>query len=441
MSETMATAISFLGLALIVLIPYLWWIRRKEYRSKSRREEAKVLGLDKAIAQHPLINQSSCIGCASCVLACPEHALGMIEGVAELVQPAKCVGHGICAEACPVSAIRIVLDPTKSTAEIPILDETYQSNIPNIYLVGELGGMALIRNAIFQGKTVVDHIHEKLKVEPRLSTDLRDLVIVGAGPSGLSAALRAKEHGLDFVVLEKENSPGGAILSYPRQKLVMTVPVEIPVYGWLRKRELSKEDLLNLWTDIIRQTALNVDCSEKLENVVQQDGHLAVTTASGRTIHTRHVSLALGRRGTPRKLGIPGEDSAKVAYQLIEAVKYAQKKILVVGAGDSAIEAALGLANQKGTTVTLANRGDDFPGAKPKNRDRIKDAASQGRLTVLYASKTREIFSDAVEIETPDGLKRIDNDYVFAFIGGEMPTPFLKKIGIEFMAKERSIAA
>ena len=438
MSESLWTLLATILLLLLIFLPYVIVVRRSSKKQEKKRDHAIAMGKDKPVAQHPRIDQSLCIGCSSCVIACPEGALGLIDGIAELVQPSKCVGHGICAEACPVSGIKIVLDPTKSTAEIPLLDETYESSVPNVYLIGEIGGMALIRNAIFQGKHVIDSISEKLKYQNlRHEEGLYDVVIIGAGAAGLSAGLRAMENDLKFLILEKEDKPGGAILSYPRQKLVMTIPVEIPKYGWMRKKELSKEELLALWDHIIKKTGMEVLCNQKLENVTRENGHLLVETQTGNQYRAKNVVLALGRRGTPRKLNVPGEHSSKVTYQLIEAGKYENSKVMVVGAGDSGVEAAIGLAKQKGITVSLINNGDSFPRAKPKNQERIKEFEVNGKVTVFYNSKVVEIKPSSATINTPQGEKEIENNFVFVFAGGEMPTPFLKKIGVEFMKKER----
>ncbi len=438
MNESLWTLLLSVGLLLIIFVPYVVIVRRSSKKQQKKRDQAIALGKDKPVAQHPRVDQSLCIGCSSCVIACPEGALGLIDGVAELVLPAKCVGHGICAEACPVSGIKIVLNPTKSVAEIPLLDETYESNIPNVYLIGELGGMALLRNAIFQGKHVIDAISEKARYQASKRTaGVYDVAIVGAGAAGLSAGLRAIENELNYILIEKEDTPGGAILSYPRQKLVMTVPVEIPKYGWMRKKELSKEELLELWNHIIIKTGLSVQCNQKLENVTRENGHLRIQTASGAEFLANNLVLALGRRGTPRKLNVPGENTSKVTYQLIDAGKYENGKLLVVGAGDAGVEAAVGLSKQKGTVVSLVNTGDAFPKAKQKNQDRIKEAEANGLIKIFYNSTTKEIKEKSVIIQTTDGDKEIENDFVFVFAGGELPTPFLKKIGIEFMQKER----
>ncbi len=442
MSDGPITFLLTITLLFLVFLPYLYFTKRKQARVQVRKNEALALG-QRPVAQHPLIDQGRCIGCSACVIACPEHALGMIDGIAELVYPGKCIGHGICAEACPVSGIKIVLDSAKSTIELPVVDENYQSNITNLFLIGELGGMALIRNAIFQGRTVIEGITETLrkkKINPHSSPEY-DVIIVGAGAAGLSAALMANKNGLKYLLLEREASVGGAILSYPRQKLVMTTPVEIPQYGLLRKRELSKEELLAIWNDVVQKNSLVVTTGQRVDHITTENSLFTVTTESGSIYKGRHIVLALGRRGTPRKLNVPGENSPKVSYGLIEAVRYKHSHIIVVGAGDSGVEAAIALSKQVGTHVTVINRGSDFSRINPKNRDRILEAEKNKNLVTYYDSGVQEIQEKRVLVKSPTGIVEIENDYVFVFAGGELPTPFLKKIGIEFVQKNREIAA
>ncbi len=436
--------LTFLGGAVIIaliFIPYMIHTVRKSRANRSKRDESRALGKGKPVAQHPLIDHTRCIGCSSCVYACPEHALGIIDGVSELIQPAKCVGHGLCAEACPVSGIRIVLDPAVSTAEIPLLDENFQTTIPHLYLVGEIGGMALLRNAVYQGRSVIrtiaDYIDSQRQDSPK---DVHDVIIVGAGPAGLSAALQSAGLQLNYLLIEKESTPGGAILSYPRQKLVMTVPVEIPGHGWLKKRELSKEELLELWNGIIEKNHLQIRCGEKLENVIRDNGQFRVVTSAKNEYRALNVVLALGRRGTPRKLDVPGETLPKTAYQLLDPSGYERKRVAVVGAGDSAAEAAIALSRQKGTVVTVINRGGDFGKAKEKNQHRLQEAETNRYIKIYYNARIQEIREQSVIIIREQEITELPNDYCFVFAGGEMPTPFLKKIGIEFMKKERTVS-
>jgi thioredoxin reductase len=160
-------------------------------------------------------------------------------------------------------------------------------------------------------------------------------VIAGAGPAGLTAALAAHANGMRYIVLE-QGSIGGTIFHYPRQKLVLTSPVELPLYGKLKASEIAKEELLKIWLDIVQTNKLNIQTNAKLESVSPIQGGFKIGY-SGSTITTKNIILALGRRGSPRKLVVPGEEQPKVTYQLIEAEAYVQKRILIVGGGDSAI--------------------------------------------------------------------------------------------------------
>jgi thioredoxin reductase/Pyruvate/2-oxoacid:ferredoxin oxidoreductase delta subunit len=437
MNEKILTFAVMIFLLLLVMASYWILVRRRSRKHKAHMALAASLGHGKPIAQHPLINERMCIGCGACTIVCPEKALGLIDGVSHMVHPARCVGHGICAETCPVSAITIVLDPGSSTAGLPVLDTTFQSQVSRIYVIGELGGMALIRNAVSQGKQVVDTIAGQPRPAPA-SSDAYDLIIVGAGPAGLSAALRAMERGLKFVIMEKESSPGGTILNYPRQKLVLTAPLKIPYYGWLKKRELTKEELMEIWKEILQTTGLPVLAGKTLSGVRREGELLIAETMDGSKIPGRNVVLALGRRAHPRKLGVPGESSAKVTYQLLDASQYRNSSVLVVGAGDSAIEAALGLSMQKGAIVALANRGDAFAKAKPRNRDRILEAAGQKRVQVFYNTEVADIGPAEVVLRTQHGSEAIANDYVIVLAGGELPTALLEKIGITFYQKPKA---
>jgi len=437
MNEQLLTLVVTILLALLVVVPYWIMIRRRSRKHKANKELSASLGHGKPVAQHPRINERLCIGCGACTIVCPEKALGLIDGVAHLIHPAQCVGHGICAETCPVSAITIVLDPGLSTADLPLLDKNFESQVSRIYVIGELGGMALIRNAVAQGKQVADTIADQ-PPQALASPDVCDLIIVGAGPAGLSAALRAMERGLKFVLIEKESSPGGTILNYPRQKLVLTAPLKIPFYGWLKKRELTKEELLKIWKDILDKTGVPVLAGKTLTGVRRQGDVLVAETADGTQIPGRNVVLALGRRAHPRKLGVPGEVSSKVTYQLLDAGQYKNSRVLVVGAGDSAIEAAIGLSLQKGTIVSLANRSDGFPKAKPQNRDRILQAAVQQRVRLFYNAEVADIRPAEVILKTLQGRETIANDYVIVLAGGELPTALLEKIGITFHEKPKA---
>jgi thioredoxin reductase (NADPH) len=389
-------------------------------------------GILTPVTLHPHINLAECIGCASCVKVCPESVLGIVQGRAVVVSGLKCVGHSLCAEVCPVGAITMGFGTPKQGEEIPWYDDHYQTNIPGLYIVGELGGIGLIKNAVAQAITAIQHIGKNNVKDQTLDYEV---VIVGAGPAGMTAALAAQAQGLRYVVLE-QGSIGGTIFHYPRQKLILSTPIELPLYGKLKVAEISKEELLKIWLDIVEKNKLNILLQSNVDSLLSADGKFQVSYGTSKIL-TKNVVLALGRRGSPRKLGVPGEEHANVSYQLIDAEAYTQKKILVVGGGDSAIEAAVALARQKGNVVTLSYRRSEFVRLKEKNEKHLKDLMHSKKLAVIFNSQVQEISHNLVMVkEEPDHLHRIGNDYVFIFAGGELPTELLKRAGVKLRTEE-----
>ncbi len=431
--------IAILGVAAIV-IPYVIQFRKSQQEAIERKREASSLGIDRPRAQFPFINQSLCIGCGSCVLACPENVLEVVWGKATVVNGLRCVGHGHCEKICPVGAIEVGLGDIKQRDDIPVLDEHYQSSVPGLYIVGELSGLALIKNAIHQGRKAMEHIVQQVKTTPTVEGVL-DVLIVGAGPAGTSAALVATQAQLNYLIVDAQDL-GGTILQYPRRKLVMTEPVEIPLYGKLNRYEIEKEELLEIWQTIYRDFHLRLHREERVTDI-QKTGELFTVTTNRRQYLARFVVLAMGRRGNPRKLGVPGETQPKVMYQLIDAQSYNHAHILVVGGGDSAVEAAIGLARQKGNKVTISYRREQFFRIKQRNLERIVQMIHKGRIQALFQSQVKEIKDTVVILEQQGKRIELKNDYVFIFIGGEPPFGFLRKIGVKFgvdLARESTVS-
>jgi len=422
-----------LFMALIIIFPFIRAHHKTLKKDEARKKEAVFLGADKTIAQHPIIDEYRCIGCGACVDACPENdVLGIVAGKATIINGLKCVGHGMCAEACPVEGITVGLGDTSKRSDLPFIRENRETNLPRVYIAGELGGLALIKNAIRQGREVALDIAERIKKNPDIpaSDNAVDVIIVGAGPSGMSAALTAIENNLTYRLLDQQD-PGGTILQYPRKKLVMTKPVTIPFYGTLTKPEYSKEELLDIWYAVMDKSGLKVETGCKLTGLQEEGAYYRVTTNNG-SFKGRYVVLALGRRGTPRKLGVPGEDKPKVMYKLIDAETFTDNHILVVGGGDSAVEAAMGLARQKGNRVVLSYRKEKFFRIKRRNQERLEAMIHDKKIMVLYNSHLRRIDDSAVVVEWMGEKKKIRNDYVFIFAGGEPPFELLKQCGIQF---------
>jgi thioredoxin reductase (NADPH) len=425
----------------IFLFFYLRSLKKRDTRAREAVEKGKLFS-EGPKAQHPHIDNNYCIGCATCTSVCPEgDVLAMIGGKAVIVNGHKCIGHGLCADACPVGAITMVMAAPGMAADMPQLTPDFETTIPGMFIVGELGGLALIKNAVNQGRDCVDTIAARLRENPMAPAQgVHDILIVGAGPAGISASLRAIENKLSYITLEREEV-GDTVAKYPRQKLVMTSPVEFPMYGKFKKMQLSKENLLAFWDMVLNRSDFNVSTGEKVEDIQKGPDRIFTVTTATNQYRARTVVLALGRAGDPRKLGVKGEELPKVMYRLIEADHYINKKILVIGGGDSAVEAAMGLANQKGNQVTLSYRSERFSRIKERNAKRIEECTKSGKVKVVFNSNPVEFKPESVILDVSGQQTEIPNDFVWIFAGGTPPTAFLKKVGIGFGERDVTLEA
>jgi len=419
-----------------LLLMILWNVanrRRLESTNAAQLQENRNAGLTEPASLHPVIDPRKCMGCGSCVSACPEgQVLGLIQGKAHLIDPTHCIGHGACKQACPMDAITLVFGTEKRGVDIPQVRPNFATNMPGIFIAGELGGMGLIRNAVEQGRQALESIR-KVKGVGKAAGDWLDVAIVGAGPAGFAASLGALESKLKFVTLEQDTL-GGTVAHFPRGKLVMTAPVQLPMVGKVKFTETTKEELLEFWQGVEQATGLAISYQERVDKIMPEgDGYRIETPRN--SYKAKAVLLAIGRRGTPRKLGVPGEELAKVVYRLIDAEQYRGQHVLVVGGGDSALEAATSIAEQPGSRVTLSYRSEAFSRAKEKNRNKVEQAVSEGRLSVLFKSNVSEILEDSVKLDHNGQSLELQNDTVIVSAGGILPTPFLKNIGIEVETK------
>ena len=387
----------------------------------------------------PVINATLCVGCGTCISACPEEgALDLVNGKAILSHPERCTGHAKCAEVCPTQALSLAYGGVLQRIRVPMVKANYETNVPGMFIVGELAGLGLIKTAINEGKLVMDYLRDRLAEEPTASVDTPeshyDVAIIGAGPAGLSATLTAHQYEVKYVTLE-QGEIAATIRQYPRQKFLMAEPLAIPLYGNLYVGDGTKEALLAVWETIITNTGVRVQTNERLERVERHGNGFYLHTPAGK-YHARYVVLALGRRGAPKKLNVNGEDLAKVAYRLIEADSYEDKDIMIAGGGDSAIEAALALSRSGKNRVALVHRGADFRRARERNQQFLIEAQAAGRLRVLIETTISDIKPESVIINSKGQPFEVPNDYVFILIGGESPEEFLRKTGIEIVEKE-----
>jgi thioredoxin reductase (NADPH) len=417
---------------LILVVIYALIRSTRSQRNLKTLEKVTEEGLAEPASLHPYFDPQICVGCGACVSACPEGVvIGMIKGKANLINPTKCIGHGACKKSCPFDAITLVFGTATRGIDIPIVKENFETNVPGIFIAGELGGMGLIRNAVEQGRQAMEGIAKLSGIGK--NKDRYDVVIIGAGPAGFAASLCAHEKKLRYHTIEQD-SLGGTVFKFPRGKVVMTAPVKLPMIGTVRFRETKKEKLLAFWQEVEKRTQVKINYREKMETITR-DGDGFVVKSSKGEYKTRAVLLAIGRRGTPRKLGVPGEDQAKVVYSLIDPEQYRNQHVLVVGGGDAAMEAATSIAEEPGSTVTLSYRSEAFSRAKQKNRDKVTQMESSGQLKVLLSSNVKEIGANKVLIEQQGKMMEFPNEAVIICAGGILPTPFLKEIGIQVDTK------
>jgi thioredoxin reductase/Pyruvate/2-oxoacid:ferredoxin oxidoreductase delta subunit len=427
--DTWQTIIGVAGVGAAVLFAGVQMARRwaRGRSDAAALEELEETERNVARSLHPVIDSDVCIGSLSCLKACPEgDILGIVNGTARLVHARHCVGHGRCAAECPVNAIALVFGTAKRGVDLPEVSEFFESSRPGVFVVGELGGMGLIKNAIRQGLQCADKLGAMRGRAPAGGGAV-DVAIVGAGPAGLATAIGVTHRGLSYRLLEQD-TVGGTVAHYPRRKVVMTEAVTLPIYGKFGKKSISKEDLLAQFEKMIAKANLAVEQQVKVVGIDGQDEAFTVQTSRG-PVRARKVVLAIGRRGSPRKLGARGEEQEKVVYRLVEPEQYMGQRVLVVGGGDAGVEAACQLAEESNAEVWLSFRAD-APRCREPNRLKMEALGAAGKLTVLPKSQVKSISARHVEVDVGGKPDRISNDFVIVNVGGELPTEFLQKVGV-----------
>ncbi|HEX8794926.1 MAG TPA: NAD(P)-binding domain-containing protein [Polyangiaceae bacterium] len=412
-----------------------------------RRRSRRVTPAPKAMApapptlvRLPHVDAVRCLGCQACVDACPFDVLSVERHVAVVARPDACCGLGACEKACPNGSLTL-LEPRRSPPDRLRIDTSLESlDRRGVYVAGDLTGVPLIRNAILQGAQVAEHVAATLPQRERGQKGRADLAIIGAGPAGLSAALRAKELGLTCVVLE-QSQLAASIRSFPRGKIVHDPPIDMPIEGPLWLRESTREELVAQWTRIVRTHRIDVREEHRVVSAAREArGHVLVasTPQGSRSVVAARVLLAVGRRGTPRELEAVIEPEAlpRVHHALSDARAYAGRRVLVVGLGDSAMEAVIALARQPGSTVTVSYRGADFSRGRAANVDAMRRLVASGRVRLLLQSQVVRVDTRWALVRTPEGVEKVAVDTVLALIGGEPPTALLRAAGLR-LASDR----
>ncbi len=413
-----------LAIAALAGVYHLFGRKRRERRDAAALREKIERDQHHPRSLHPVVDTDVCIGSLSCLKACPEgDILGVVDHAARLVHADHCIGHGRCAAECPVGAIRLVFGTAERGVDLPEVDEFFESSRPGVHVVGELGGMGLIKNAITQGLQAAERLGDVLRGSDRV------VAVVGAGPAGLATALGLKARGVRYRLLEQD-SVGGSIAHYPRRKVAMTEPVDLPLFGRFGKTTISKEDLLATWSKVIQKAGLAVESGVKVDAIEGQDGAFRVKTTKG-PVEASKVVLAIGRRGTPRKLGVPGEEAEKVLYGLKEPEQFEDQEVLVVGGGDAALEAAIQLATESSARVSLSYRNAELGRCREANRARFGELAAAGKVHAMMPSQVREIRPREAALDVGGKPVKLRNDFVIVNIGGELPVEFLQKAGVE----------
>src|SRR6266700_7408176 len=473
------------GISVFLIVAAIWFALRDARRARRLLEEPAEKHIDpndlsvrlsKELLEkydprgpdypHPVIISERCIGCHACVEACPHDVLAMVNNLAAPVARDQCMEDTSCQVECPVNPKAcIVVNTTRKikARPVPVRDASFMTNVAGCYLIGDVSGTPLIKNAANEGADVLKHIAHELNngagPEPKAAFDV---AIIGIGPAGLSAAIAAKRFALRYVGIEQDGVLA-TIDAYPKGKYVFFKPETMESRGMIEVNGLGeqREKILDSWIGAMNSSGVVINESESCKTVEKaaEGDYFVVQTEKGLarekvSYYARRVILALGNRGTPMKLKVPGEEMKvardgrtedKVKYKLTDPESYKRRRIIVLGAGNSAIEAAVDLVARRNgdqimfratdeiNEVTLVIRSDMKNDLKFLNKLQAYQCIDEARITAHFGTAIKEIRDGEVVLmnaRTQEEKTTIPNDYVFAMIGGDRPTKFLESIGI-----------
>jgi len=431
MDPTVPIAIGALALLLLALGAIV-----DDRRARLARRIAHAEAVEAVVPLLHSINDDRCIGCEACVDVCPTDVLDLVDHKVRVQRFTDCVQCEQCANACPTMALVMYrAGSTPRTLTVPELDDTFQTGVPGQYLIGEVAGKPLVKNAANLGRAVIEHIARELAQHRTGGSDVLDVAIVGSGPGGLSAGLTCMKKQLSCVVLEKEHIISSTVSRYPKGKHFMAEPSLAVNVSYLPVFDASKEELVESWKKVVDGVKLPIKLGEAVETVVRGDDEIFTIKTTVATYRARRVVLATGLRGKPRLLAVPGANLEKVQSLLDDPAECAGLDVLVVGGGDSAVEGAMALA-QVGARVTLSYRGDGFKRCKQGNQKKLAEMTAANAIDVLLESNVTEFTADEVSIKLKDeAVMTIANQRAFVLIGADTPVAWLEANNVRFIER------